>query len=187
MRKVHKACGVALGDDGTMNRDISDIRKHIVDACVQAARLKGYSDASGVLRGTLFLSDKPLSMDDLVMETGYSKSTVSANMSILENLGLAKRVITPGDKRYHYVSVSDVDSLRTAMVTNVKKELQLILSALDLTERDLKSFKGCEVSDKAMARLSYIRHFYKQTERLLDLMANYSTEELIDILDKARK
>lgn len=171
-----------------MNReDTSDPRKHIVDACVQAARLKGYSDASGVLRGTLFLADKPLSMDDLVKETGYSKSTVSANMSILENIGLAKRVITPGDKRYHYVPVSDTDSIRMAMVKNIKKEIQLIVSALDLTERDLKASDECERSKKALDRISYLRHFYEQTERLLDLMAKYSTDEIIDLLENARK
>ncbi len=169
-----------------MNRDKPDIKKHIVDACVQAARLKGYSDASGVLRGTLFLADGPLSMDDLVRETGYSKSTVSANMGMLENFRLAKRVITPGDKRYYYVAVSDVDSLRAAMVTNVKKEVQIILAALDQTERDLRAWKECEISDKTLDHIAYIRNFYKKTERLLDLIANYTTEELIEILDRSK-
>jgi len=34
----------------------------------------------------------------LVEETGYSKSTVSTNMGILERIGLVKRVVIPGDK-----------------------------------------------------------------------------------------
>lgn len=34
-------------------------------------------------------------MDELVEETGYSKSTVSANMATLERHGLAKRLIVP--------------------------------------------------------------------------------------------
>ncbi len=54
-----------------MNRgDRETLKKHIVDACVKAASAKGLSDASGVLRGTLFLTLEPMSMDELVEETG---------------------------------------------------------------------------------------------------------------------
>ena len=92
----------------------------MIDACVQAANKKGCCDAVGVLRGTLFLETEPMSMDQLVEETGYSKSTVSSNMNLLETLGLARRVVIPGDKRYHYVLVTDPDSLRKAMLVHIK-------------------------------------------------------------------
>ena len=55
-------------------------------------------------------------MDQLVEETGYSKSTVSSNMSTLERQGLAKRVIIQGDKRYHYIPVTDPDSLKKDLI-----------------------------------------------------------------------
>ncbi|MDM7911848.1 MAG: hypothetical protein QUS09_02005, partial [Methanotrichaceae archaeon] len=63
------------------------LRRHMIDACVQAANKKGCCDAVGVLRGTLFLETEPMSMDQLVEETGYGKSTVSSNMNLLESLG----------------------------------------------------------------------------------------------------
>ncbi|HPS92131.1 MAG TPA: helix-turn-helix domain-containing protein, partial [Methanothrix sp.] len=73
-----------------MQRDEKDILKiHMIDAFVKVANSCGCSDAVGVLRGTLFLADRPVSMDELVEKTGYSKSTVSANMSTLERQGLA--------------------------------------------------------------------------------------------------
>ncbi|MGD0954856.1 MAG: hypothetical protein ABR985_21140 [Methanotrichaceae archaeon] len=62
-------------------------KRHIIDACVQSAKIKGYNDACGVLRGTLFLSEEPVSLDDLSKTTGYSKSTVCLNMNLLESLG----------------------------------------------------------------------------------------------------
>jgi len=70
-------------------------KRHIIDACVQSAKIKGYNDACGVLRGTLFLSEEPLSLDDLSKTTGYSKSTVCLNMNLLENLGIAQRIVIP--------------------------------------------------------------------------------------------
>ena len=166
-----------------MNQDDrGSLKRHIIEACVKSANNKGYSDAVGVLRGTLFLAEEPMSMDRLVEETGYSKSTVSANMGLLENLGLVRRLVTPGDKRYHYVPVRDPDSLKKAMLSNVRAEIQLIMGALEMTEKELKA--GEPSSESIMEKMASIRHFYKQTDKLLDLVSRYTTDELIDLLER---
>ena len=144
---------------------------------------KGYSDACGVLRGTLFLSDQPLSLDDLVEMTGYSKSTVCVNMNLLENLGLAKRVVIPGDKRSRYTTISDPNSMKAMLLSNIKKEVQLIRDALDLTEIDLLT---CEAqAEHIKAKIASLKHFYKQIDELLSLIGRFTTEELIELLSKA--
>jgi DNA-binding transcriptional regulator GbsR (MarR family) len=169
-----------------MSRDplYEGAKKHIIDACVQSAKSKGYSDACGVLRGTLFLADRPLSLDDLVEETGYSKSTVCLNMNLLENLGIAKRVAVPGDKRSRYVALSDANAMKAALLANIKKEVQAILSALDQTQRDLGAMG--DDGERTKQRISSLRHFYEQTDELLDLVGRYTTEELIELLKRER-
>jgi len=159
-------------------------KRHIIDACVQTAKIKGFNDACGVLRGTLFLSEEPLSLDDLAKTTGYSKSTVCLNINLLENLGIAKRIVIPGDKRSWYVAVSDPNSMKAVLLTNIKKEAQLILNALDQTERDLISCRAN--TKKIQSKIAAMRHFYKQTDELLSLINRFTTEELIDILSKAK-
>jgi len=154
--------------------------RRIIDACVQFAKSKGYSDACGVLRGTLFLADEPLSLDDLAERTGYSKSTVCLNMNLLENLGIAKRVVAPGDKRSRYVIVTDPNSMKASLLTNIKREVQLLLNALDLTENELKT-KGVETED-IQARVVTIKQFYKQIDQILDLIDRFTIEELVDLL-----
>jgi len=155
------------------------IKKHIVDACVQAASRKGCSDAAGVLHGTLFFAEEPMSLDELAEETGYSKSTVSSNMSTLEHLGLAKRIITPGDKRYRYLPETDHDAMRSSMLNNVKEEVHLLLVALEATEKELLETSS---DPKDVARILRLKEFYLKTRELLDLVLRYSTEELIDLL-----
>ena len=158
------------------------MKVYMVDACVKVANNYGCSDAVGVLRGTLFLADRPVSMDELVEETGYSKSTVSSNMSMLERQGLARRVVIPGDKRYHYVPVTDPDSLKKEMIINMRQEMQVIIAAMNRTEEDLRA---CEhVSEAALERIDKARRFYMQTDRLLDLISRYDTEGLIDLLQR---
>jgi DNA-binding transcriptional regulator GbsR (MarR family) len=159
-------------------------RRHIIDACVQCAKIKGYSDACGVLRGTIFLADQPKSLDDFVERTGYSKSTVSVNMNLLENLGLAKRVVFPGDKRSRYAIISDPNSMKTILLSNIEKEIQLILDALDLTERDLLTCGG--QTENIQAKIVALKHFYKQIDELLGLIGEFTTEELIELLSNAK-
>jgi HTH-type transcriptional regulator, glycine betaine synthesis regulator len=166
-----------------MNRDEKRILKiYMVDACVRVANSCGCSDAVGVLRGTLFLAEGPVSMDELVEETGYSKSTVSSNMSTLERRGLVRRVVIPGDKRYHYIPVTDPDSLKKEMIISMRSEMQVIMAAMNRTEEELRS---CEhVSQAALERIDKARRFYMQMDKLLDLISRYNTEGLIDLLQR---
>ena len=165
-----------------MNPDEKDIlKRYLVDACIKVANGYGLCDAVGVLRGTLFLAEGPISMDELVEETGYSKSTVSANMSTLERHGLAKRVIIPGDKRYYYIPVTEPDLLKKQMVANARQEMQIRIAAMNRTDEDLKAC--VHKSQAALDRIEKARRFYQQMDLLLDLISRYNTEELIALLD----
>ena len=105
-------------------------------------------------------------------------------MNLLESLGIAQRIVIPGDKRSWYVAVSDPNSMKAVLLTNIKKEAQLILNALDQTERDLVS---CGANTKKIqSKISSMRHFYKQTDELLGLISRFTTEELIELLSKAK-
>ena len=165
-----------------MNPDEKDIlKRYLVDACIKVANGYGLCDAVGVLRGTLFLAEEPISMDELVEETGYSKSTVSANMSTLERHGRAKRVIIPGDKRYYYIPVTEPDLLKKQMIANARQEMQVIIAAMNRTDEDLKAC--VHKSQAALDRIEKARRFYQQMDLLLDLISRYNTEELIALLD----
>ncbi len=166
-----------------MERDEKEILKiYMVDAFVKVASSYGCCDAVGVLRGTLFLADRPVSMDELVEETGYSKSTVSANMSTLERRGLAKRIVIPGDKRYHYIPVTEPESLKKEMIINMRNEMQVIIAAMNRTQEELKA--GGYASEAVLKRIDKARRFYMQTDRLLDMISRYNMEELIALLQR---
>ena len=161
------------------------LKRHMIDACVKVANSCGCSDAVGVLRGALILAEGPVSMDELVAETGYSKSTVSANMSTLERLGLAKRVIVPGDKRYYYLAVADPESLKKEMIINMRQVMQFIIAAMSRTEEDLNSCPN--TSHQTRERVCQARSCYQHLDLLLDLISRYDTKELIELLEKDLK
>jgi NAD(P)H-nitrite reductase large subunit len=81
--------------------------------------------------------------------------------------------------------VIDPDSLKKAMMVNVRNEVQLIMAALEMTEKDL--LKKEHTSEVILNRIDSIRHFYRQTDRLLDLVSRYTTDELIELLEMGGK
>lgn len=52
---------------------IKDIGRHIIDACAQWARIRGYRGSVGLLRGLIFLAKEPVSLDELVQKTGLQQ------------------------------------------------------------------------------------------------------------------
>jgi len=145
-----------------------DIQRHIINACIQWARIKGYSDSTGVLRGLVVLANEPMSLDDLASETGYSKSTVSVNMKQLENLGVVKRIVIPGDKRHRYAPIIDIDIIRTNMLNAINMELQIFSEALDKIEEDLEA-EG-EKAGHLLKRIADLRESYEQEKKIIDIL-----------------
>jgi DNA-binding transcriptional regulator GbsR (MarR family) len=172
------------------DEDLLELKKPIIEACIKSARKNGWSDAMGVLWGTLFLESEPLSLDMLADKTGYSKTTVRSNMNYLESFGLARRVVGPlgkqhRNKQHRYELVKDIEALRPAILSNKKEEARLILEAL-LQIR--KSLDGRETKDSQLeASLAKAMAVYENTGRILDLIAGFSSQELIEILESKRK
>ncbi len=134
------------------DEDLLELKKPIIEACIKSARKNGWSDAMGVLWGTLFLESEPLSLDTLAEKTGYSKTTVRSNMNYLESFGIARRVVGPlgkqhRNKQHRYELVKDIEALRPAILSNKKEEARLILEAL-LQIR--KSLDGRETKDSQL-------------------------------------
>jgi HTH-type transcriptional regulator, glycine betaine synthesis regulator len=162
------------------------LKKPIIDACVKFARKNGWSDATGILKSTLFLESEPMSLDELVEKTGYSKTTVRSNMNYLENLGMARRVVDPVGKRYRYkqhryVLETDTEALKQAILSVEKDETHSVLQALNQIEKNLESH--CEEAEKMSAILAKTRQFYEEMDKILELMSKYTSKELIELLE----
>ena len=152
------------------------ITKHIIDAFIQWARIKGYRASTGVLMGLTVVAKEPISLDELVLETGYSKSTVSSNMKLLENLRLVKRIVIPGDKRHLYAPMTDPEIIRTNMLDAIDKEIQLFIVALDRTENAMLS--GGAEARFLQERIVSLKQSYEQVKKTIDFLRKQSLNEI---------
>lgn len=144
----------------------------------------------GVLWGTLFLESEPLSLDMLAEKTGYSKTTVRSNMNYLENRGIARRVVGPLGKlhrykQHRYALVTEMEAVRPAILSNKKEEVRLILQSLLQTQKNLDER---DIKDQELgASLAKAIQIYEETNRILDLIGQFTSKELIEILESKKK
>lgn len=170
--------------------EIRELKKPIIDACIKNARKNGWSDAMGILRGTLFLESECMSLDELAEKTGYSKTTVRSNMTYLENLGMAVRVVGPVGKQHRYKQhryalETDAEAMKQVILSAAKEEVHSVLQALNQIEKNLEDHKA--EAEEMNAVMSKTKQFYEEMDRILELMNQYSLKELIEILDRNKK
>jgi len=172
------------------DEELSELKKPIIDACIRYAKKNGWSDAMGLLRGTLFLESGPLSLDELAKKTGYSKTTVRSNMIVLENLGMARRVVDPASKQHRYKQhryalETDAEAIWPLILSAERDETRSILQALNLAEKKLDA--NSQDREKILSIIASQRHFYEEMNRMFEIMGKYTLKEVIEILEKNGK
>ena len=171
------------------DEELLALKKPIIDACIRSAKKNGWSDAMGLLRGTLFLENEPMSLDALAEKTGYSKTTVRSNMNYLENLGMAVRIVGPVGKphrykQHRYALETDAEAMRTVVLSAARDEIHLILQALNQVEKNLEAHEA--EAEKMSAAMGKTRQFYEEMDKIMELMNQYTLKELIEFW-RARK
>ena len=159
-------------------------KRCMIDASIQIANLMGHSDAAGALMVSLFMADGPLSMDELVDVTGYSKSTVSTNMTHLENQGIARRIRKPGDKRNYYVAMQSVDETFKAENEKIRQIMQIHIAAIDEAQKILEDAKESAEAERLRRLFGSMREECVRARRLIDLVSPFNIDELIEVLER---
>lgn len=158
-------------------------KRCMIDASIKVASILGHSDAAGALMGSLFLAAGPLSMDELVEMTGYSKSTVSTNMAFLENKEIVRRTRKPGDKRNYYLVRQSIEETFKAENEKIRRIMQIRIATIDEAERILDGAESDE-ADRLHRLFSSMKEDCARARRLIELVRQFSMDELVAILNR---
>lgn len=181
---------IALKHIDMNDKDIMELKKPIIDACINSAKKRGWSDAMGLLRGVLFLESEPMSLDMLAEKTGYSKTTVRLNMNYLENMGFAVRVVGQLGKQgrykqHRYALVKDVEVMKQEILSAAIEETGSILQAINQVEKNLKDIS---IEDaKIASEIAKSRQFYEDMNKILGFLSGYSLKELVEAIESKKK
>jgi HTH-type transcriptional regulator, glycine betaine synthesis regulator len=102
----------------------STTRLEMIDAGGRICQLLGYPRSVGQIYGLLYLSPKPLTLDDIVELLGISKGSASIGIRQLASVGAVTQTWIPGDRKDYFTIQADlVHVLRGALQNLVKPRL----------------------------------------------------------------
>jgi DNA-binding transcriptional regulator GbsR (MarR family) len=103
-----------------MTQSLTKIKKDFTEGLSQISRFWGFPKGMGAIFGVLYLSPSPLSLDELVAETGLTKGAISTEIRALARMGLVHRSSKLGDRKDYYEAEADF----YAAIRSILKERQ---------------------------------------------------------------
>ena len=103
-----------------MTQSLSQIKQDFTEGLSQISRFWGFPKGMGAIFGVLYLSPTPLSLDEIVQETGLTKGAISTEIRALARMGLVHRSSRLGDRKDYYEAEADF----YAAIKSIFKERQ---------------------------------------------------------------
>lgn len=103
-----------------MPQSLTKIKKDFTEGLSQISRFWGFPKGMGAIFGVLYLSPAPLSLDQIVAETGLTKGAISTEIRSLARMGLVHRSTKLGDRKDYYTAEADF----YAAIKSILKERQ---------------------------------------------------------------
>src|SRR5512139_113311 len=103
-----------------MSTSLKKIKEDFTQGLSQISRFWGFPKGMGAIFAVLYLSPTPLSLDEIVQETGLTKGAISTEIRGLARMGLVHRRARLGDRKDYYQAETDF----YAAIRSILKERQ---------------------------------------------------------------
>jgi DNA-binding transcriptional regulator GbsR (MarR family) len=167
--------------------DAAAARETVIEALERSAEVYGLKRSYGRLYGLLFFAEEPMSLDELVAESDYAKSTVSTAMGALERFHLVRRRSRPGEgKKAFFEAETDFWRVFQELLdSEVRREIRIMSRALADAEEALAAADGDRAA-RDLKKVRRLKRVYDQCERFLDVMSSQSLDRIVGVLDRLR-
>ncbi|MGQ3330474.1 GbsR/MarR family transcriptional regulator [Halorubrum sp. FL23] len=157
-------------------------RERVIESMEQSAEVYGLSRSAGRIYGVLYFSEEPLSIPELVDETGYAKSTISNVTRKLTRIGLIhRRSSEGGGRRVQYTAEREIwFILQDVFQQYVQREIQTTLRTTQRAQAQLP-----DDSETETERIEELRETYEDLQEIVTLASDFTAAELRDALESS--
>lgn len=164
--------------------DREAVREEVIESIERSVEVYGLSRSAGRVYGVLYFAADPLSIPELVEETGYAKSTISNVTRTLTRVGLIRRRSSGGGgRRVQFEAATDLwYVVQDVFQQYVAREMATTRRTLD---RALSRLDEAGVDSDAVEydRIRRLSRTYDDVETLLELATRHSAAELIEAIE----
>lgn len=155
-------------------KELARIREQMISAMGRAFEIRGLNGVTGRLYGLLFLSEEPMTLDDMAQQLGMSKPSMSIHVRNLEKSGMVHKVWKRGGRKNYYVAETDMEKIIQEIIEREKAALNMLISTANDCKINLKKLKKEQNHDfqknvaQNLDKVLYWEECWKSSINLLD-------------------
>ena len=158
-----------------MNGKLEMAQDKFIESIGKLAESFGLNKFLAQLYGVLYLSDRPLSLDELVESLGASKGNVSLNIRELEKWGAVRNIWVKGSRKDYYEADPNI---RKVFVNKLKSSMDKRISEVSGMIEEFK-----EIIESADGELSdeekRVAKGYRERLKKIEEMKNLANKALV--------
>ena len=146
----------------------------------------GVNRSVAQIQALLFLSDRPLTAEDIADTLGMARSNVSNSLRELLTWKLIRRVPVLGDRRDHYEAETDLWQMATKVAQGRKqREIDPVVAALNEIMADLDD--DPRIGKQVRERLHSMHDFVRTVESWYQQMLNVPPSQIMTLIRMGSK
>lgn len=151
------------------SKELVAFENECIELFVHAAQVLSVPRSVGEIYGLLYASPHPIHMDYIMERLEMSKGSVSQGLRWLRDLGAVRSQYIPGDRRDHYVAVTELRKLASGFLH--ERVLPHLRSGEDYLERldHLAAEVPGEHRKFAKDRMSKVKTWHRVATKIIPL------------------
>lgn len=153
-----------------MAEQLEHLKQNFTEGLSNISRFWGLPKGVGAIFAVLYLSPSPISLDELVRQTGLTKGAVSTNVRALARMGLVRPSSRLGDRKDYYEAETDFyKAIRSIIGERQNNEFANAIQTVHETLEELKIGYG-NIDEKErkflIERLQALQDFFDAIDNL---------------------
>ncbi len=150
-----------------MNKNLERAQHNFIEGISHLSSTLGFSKVMGQLYALLYLSEKPLSLDDMVKILAISKGSVSINIRELEEKGAVKKIWMKGSRRNFYEAETNLTKIvRDRITLSARWRMDEIINIIQKSEELLQNAKENSNDNEDKRKIKFYNQRLKEMKRL---------------------
>ncbi|MDX2079841.1 MAG: hypothetical protein SFU53_03585 [Terrimicrobiaceae bacterium] len=138
-----------------------------IEMFINFLKLIGLPKSVGEIYGLLFVSPRPLPMEELMARLQISLGAASQGLKLLRSFGAVKVVYSPGDRRDHYVADLELSRFATSFIRDeLKPRMERALERIERMEAMAQGMPE-EERKAAFQRIERLKHWMERGQKMM--------------------
>ncbi|MFW6134257.1 MAG: GbsR/MarR family transcriptional regulator [Elusimicrobiota bacterium] len=155
-----------------MNKDRNNIQLKFANAAGMLASRLSLSPIAGQIYGLLYMSPRPVSLNEMVEKLNISKGSASTNVRALESWNAVRKVWVDNTRKDYYEANPDTLSILTKRIKQgLKRRLDESKDKMEYIEKSIKKSKRLsKETDFYKKRVDKVKQMYNKVMQFLELL-----------------